>query len=178
MAGELQDAFEKLSNQARFVQMIVDKKLVVSNRKKVDIVADLRHHEFRPYPKKPKGPKVSDDDDNQDNAAEEVDDELDTDFDYLLTMPIYNLTKEKVLQDTLYVVRILMPFNLQIENSANKLQTRRRSFLLCWRSRPSKCGMTISTTSWLCMRSVLPLFTGTKMTTICRNINVKSSKPR
>ncbi len=115
MAGELQDAFEKLSNQARFVQMIVDKKLVVSNRKKVDIVADLRHHEFRPYPKKPKGPKVSDDDDNQDNAAEEVDDELDTDFDYLLTMPIYNLTKEKVLQDTLYVVRILMPFNLQIE---------------------------------------------------------------
>lgn len=95
--------------------MIVDKKLVVSNRKKVDIVADLRHHEFRPYPKKPKGPKVSDDDDNQDNAAEEVDDELDTDFDYLLTMPIYNLTKEKVLQDTLYVVRILMPFNLQIE---------------------------------------------------------------
>ncbi|PBL01342.1 type II DNA topoisomerase [Armillaria gallica] len=96
LAGELQDAFEKLSNQARFVQMIVDKKLVVSNRKKVDIVADLRHHEFRPYPKKPKGPKVSDDDDNQDNAAEEVDDELDTDFDYLLTMPIYNLTKEKI----------------------------------------------------------------------------------
>ncbi|KAK0198122.1 DNA topoisomerase II [Armillaria mellea] len=96
LAGELQDAFEKLSNQARFVQMIIDKKLVVSNRKKVDIVADLRHHEFRPYPKKPKGPKVADDDENQDNAAEEVDDELDTDFDYLLTMPIYNLTKEKI----------------------------------------------------------------------------------
>ncbi|KAG7450762.1 type II DNA topoisomerase [Guyanagaster necrorhizus] len=95
LAGELQDAFERLSNQARFVQMIVDKTLVVSDRKKVDIVADLRRHEFRPFPKKPKDAKDSEDDDNQNNAAEE-DEELDTDFDYLLTMPIYNLTKEKI----------------------------------------------------------------------------------
>jgi hypothetical protein len=45
------DQFEKLTNQARFVKMIVDKQLSVSNRKKADIVAELRKKEFRPFPK-------------------------------------------------------------------------------------------------------------------------------
>ena len=51
MAGQLQLEFERLTNQARFVQMIVDKTLIVSGRKKVDIVADLRKKDFRPFPK-------------------------------------------------------------------------------------------------------------------------------
>jgi DNA topoisomerase II len=41
---------EKLSNQARFVKMIVSKELVVSNRKKAGIVEELRQ-KFRPFPK-------------------------------------------------------------------------------------------------------------------------------
>ncbi|KAI0264337.1 hypothetical protein BGY98DRAFT_616152 [Russula aff. rugulosa BPL654] len=42
LANELQSQFDKLSNQARFVKMIVDKELAVSNRKKAEIIEELR----------------------------------------------------------------------------------------------------------------------------------------
>lgn len=42
---------EKLSNQARFIQMIIDGKLVVSKKKKKDLVAELRQKDFKPIPK-------------------------------------------------------------------------------------------------------------------------------
>lgn len=86
-------ALEKLTNQARFVQMIVNKELVVSNRKKSDIVADLRKHKFRPFP------KTSGKTSGETEPAEEEDDEEEgtqADFDYLLGMAIWSLTKEKV----------------------------------------------------------------------------------
>ena len=42
---------EKLSNQARFIQMIIDGKLVVSKKKKKDLVLELRQKDFKPIPK-------------------------------------------------------------------------------------------------------------------------------
>ncbi|KAL0063257.1 DNA topoisomerase 2 [Marasmius tenuissimus] len=98
LAAELQLAFEKLSNQARFVQMIVDKKLTVSGRKKADIVTDLRTHKFRPFPrKKVKATADVVEEEEQDAVDEDDDDEgPNTDFDYLLSMPIWNLTREKI----------------------------------------------------------------------------------
>ncbi|CAA7271414.1 unnamed protein product [Cyclocybe aegerita] len=98
LANEIQTAFEKLTNQARFVQMIIDKQLVVSNRKKIDIVADLRKHKFRPFPKakgKPPGetePAAEDEDEEEETGANESG----ADFDYLLGMAIWSLTKEKI----------------------------------------------------------------------------------
>ena len=85
-------SFERLTNQARFVQMIVNKDLVVSNRKKTDIIADLRKYKFRPFPKT--RAKTS----GETEPAEEDDEEDGTqaDFDYLLGMAIWSLTKEKV----------------------------------------------------------------------------------
>jgi len=66
LANELQSQFEKLSNQVRFVKMIVGKELVVSNRNKADIVEDLPQKKFRPFLKvtkaktqeKPRMPKT------------------------------------------------------------------------------------------------------------------------
>ena len=97
LANELQTTFEKYTNQARFVQMIVDKQLVVSNRKKAEIVADLRKHKFRPFPKgtaKAAG-------ENEPTVEDEEEPEVDgngsmADFDYLLGMAIWSLTKEKI----------------------------------------------------------------------------------
>ncbi|KAG6373110.1 DNA topoisomerase II [Boletus reticuloceps] len=92
--------FEKLSNQARFVKMIIEKELVVSNRKKTDIMADLRKLKFRPFPKvaKAKAAGETEDvimpDEDDEQAAEGVPGS--TDYDYLLGMPIWSLTKEKV----------------------------------------------------------------------------------
>ncbi|KAG7090763.1 hypothetical protein E1B28_009848 [Marasmius oreades] len=95
LASELQNAFEKLSNQARFVQMIVDKKLTVSGRKKADIVVDLRSHNFRPFPRK-KVKVTADQEGDEEAVEEEEDDGPSSDFDYLLGMPIWNLTREKI----------------------------------------------------------------------------------
>ena len=42
---------EKLSNQARFIQMIIDGKLVVSKKKKKDLVAELKQKGFKAFAK-------------------------------------------------------------------------------------------------------------------------------
>lgn len=88
---------DRYNNQARFVQMIVDKELIVSNRKKAVIVAELRKLEFRPFPKVSKAKAAGE---NADVVEEEEAEEegTDADYDYLLGMPIWSLTKEKVRQ--------------------------------------------------------------------------------
>lgn len=99
LANELQTQFERLSNQARFVKMIVDKELVVSNRKKADIVADLRKLKFRPFPKVSKAKAAGETEEvvNQDEDAAEAGEAVgSTDYDYLLGMAIWSLTKEKI----------------------------------------------------------------------------------
>lgn len=89
--------FEKLSNQARFVKMIISKDLVVSNRKKADIVEELRQKKFRPFPKAAKAKAAGETEDVEGNdEAEEAASGTSTDYDYLLGMPIWSLTKEKV----------------------------------------------------------------------------------
>lgn len=47
----MQKELEKMSNQARFVKMIIDGKLVVSKKKKKDLVAELKRLSFKPFPK-------------------------------------------------------------------------------------------------------------------------------
>ncbi|KAG9310318.1 DNA topoisomerase [Chiua virens] len=97
MANELQLQFEKLSNQARFVKMIIEKELVVSNRKKADIMVDLRRLKFRPFPKVTKAKAAGETEDVVD-PDEEVEQDVpgSTDYDYLLGMAIWSLTKEKI----------------------------------------------------------------------------------
>ncbi|KAJ7071601.1 type II DNA topoisomerase [Mycena amicta] len=87
-------AFEKLTNQARFVQMIVDRELVVSNRKKVDIVVDLRKHKFRAFPKIKKAKDAGEDEPKSVEGGSAGNNPAD--FDYLLGMAIASLTKEKI----------------------------------------------------------------------------------
>ncbi|TFY75740.1 hypothetical protein EWM64_g8272 [Hericium alpestre] len=96
LANELQTQFERLSNQARFVQMIVDKQLVVSNRKKADIVAELRKLEFRPFPKVIKAKAAGETEEVVEAEEEEAATGASSDYDYLLGMAIWSLTKEKI----------------------------------------------------------------------------------
>jgi len=102
LADELQTQFERLSNQARFVKMIVDKELIVSNRKKNDLMAELRRLKFRPFPKVAKAKAAGETEDvvqPEDEDAEVEEAGLNggsTDYDYLLGMSIWSLTKEKV----------------------------------------------------------------------------------
>ncbi|KAI0706215.1 DNA topoisomerase [Cytidiella melzeri] len=99
MAGQLQLELERLSNQARFIQMIVTKELVVSGRKKVDIVTELRKKDFRPFPKIAKAKAAGETEDVLEDEDEEEEEKAGkgiNDYDYLLQMAISSLTKEKI----------------------------------------------------------------------------------
>ncbi|KAG5654332.1 hypothetical protein H0H81_004286 [Sphagnurus paluster] len=110
LANEIQTQFERLTNQARFIQMIVDKQLSVTNRKKADIIVDLRKHEFRPFPKVMKAKKANETVEAEDEDDDDDDEEADataankagasgaSDYDYLLGMPIWSLTREKFMK--------------------------------------------------------------------------------
>lgn len=77
--------------------MIVKKELVVSGRKKADIVADLRKKNFKPFPKVAKAKAAGETEEAlEDVEVEEQETGTTSDFDYLLGMPIYNLTHEKI----------------------------------------------------------------------------------
>ncbi|WFD30011.1 DNA topoisomerase (ATP-hydrolyzing) [Malassezia sp. CBS 17886] len=99
LVDQLKLVYDRLSNQARFVSMIIARELQVSNRKKADIVDELRALGFKPFPKtEAKATSVPDmaeapdaPGDGDDDLASRV-----TDFDYLLSMAIYSLTKERV----------------------------------------------------------------------------------
>jgi DNA topoisomerase-2 len=73
--------------------MIVDKELVVSNRRKADIVAELRRRNFRPFSRVSKTKGANEDEGDEEERAEIG---ADNDYDYLLGMAIGSLTKEKV----------------------------------------------------------------------------------
>ncbi|OAV87385.1 hypothetical protein PTTG_29452 [Puccinia triticina 1-1 BBBD Race 1] len=101
LVNDLTLTYERLSNQARFVLMIIEKKLIVNNRKKADIVAELRKLEFRPFPMKPKVKTAGDPDQADEEGAEEEVADVGAagtagDFDYLLGMAISRLTAEQV----------------------------------------------------------------------------------
>merc|ERR1719213_402992 len=63
-----------LSNRARFIKMIIEKKLKINNRKKDDVVKDLQRLKFQKFGDT-KAPR--------------------TGFEYLLIMQIASLTKER-----------------------------------------------------------------------------------
>lgn len=97
LAAELQTQLDRLNNQARFIQMIINKQLSVSNRKKGDIVHELRKLGFRPFPKVSKAKAAGETEEvAPDPDEEEAEEGSDADFDYLLGMQIWSLTKEKV----------------------------------------------------------------------------------
>jgi DNA topoisomerase-2 len=117
--------------------MIINKELVVSNRKKADIVEELRQKKFRPFPKVAKAKTTAEGEDAEDNdEAEEAGaaSGASTDYDYLLSMPIWSLTKEKVRNALAYecvsspsVVAHAFVFPHRSRSSFSKRPIRRRS---------------------------------------------------
>ncbi|KAJ2609198.1 DNA topoisomerase 2 [Coemansia sp. RSA 1365] len=94
MAEKLGRDLQQADNRARFVMEIIQKKLTVNNRKRVDIIKELRDRGYAPMPREVKAAVAGDIDSAQ--AADAADKEEASDYDYLLSMPIWNLTMEKV----------------------------------------------------------------------------------
>lgn len=63
-----------LSNQVRFIKMVINEEIVIFNRKKVDLITELKRLKFEPMDE----------------------DEEKGEYDYLLSMQLWNLTKERV----------------------------------------------------------------------------------
>jgi DNA topoisomerase-2 len=82
----MQKELEKLSNQARFIKMIIDGQLVVAKKKKADLVVELKQKNFRPFPKVQqavKGGELEPLAENEEDASDEVETEASA-YDYLL----------------------------------------------------------------------------------------------
>lgn len=96
----LESEHRKLSNQARFIKEIMDNKLVVNRKKKQVVVDELRDRKYDPFPKGSETKKAKDDEDEiEAEGADEVETETDgdaRDFDYLLSMPIWSFTQERL----------------------------------------------------------------------------------
>jgi DNA topoisomerase II len=107
MAKQLTEELTKLCNKARFICAVVDGELELRNRQKQDIVDELVASGYAPLKKKGKknhemSEEEHDDADADADADEDMSDEKQMgqiekgDFDYLLSMKLWSLTKEKV----------------------------------------------------------------------------------
>lgn len=91
----LDDEYHKLKNMARFVEEIIDGKLVVSKKKKAVLVEELRARKYRAFPrnqsdKKGKNTDEEMDQDNDgDNDIEESSEPGAGDYDYLLSVCLW-----------------------------------------------------------------------------------------
>ncbi|KAJ3122937.1 DNA topoisomerase 2, partial [Physocladia obscura] len=92
----------KLDNKVRFIREIITGKLVIQNRKKSEILKDLVTRDYFRVPKV-KVARTAGNADVVDGEDGEDDEEqasfgvpVASDFDYLLTMPLWNLSYEKV----------------------------------------------------------------------------------
>ncbi|KAK5937055.1 DNA topoisomerase 2 [Knufia obscura] len=99
MLQELNRELKRFTNQARFVQMIIDGKLTISRKKKPVLIAELKKLGFDAFPKKQDASKAGE----LERTVEEEDDEAGDDeslqassYDYLLGMALWSLTQERV----------------------------------------------------------------------------------
>ncbi|RDA91634.1 hypothetical protein CP533_0054 [Ophiocordyceps camponoti-saundersi (nom. inval.)] len=91
--------YRKLTNQARFIQEIIDGVLVVSKKKKDVLIRELRERKYEPFPRGQDIKKKAPEDEINQSDNEEQDEMADKgsrDYDYLLSMPIWSLTLERL----------------------------------------------------------------------------------
>jgi DNA topoisomerase-2 len=100
-----------LDNKMRFIKEVIEKTLIVANRKKAELFNELRKKGYDPIPKNALKKKVSndgvellpqgverhegDEDEDLEAAAVEEEDAGTRDYDYLLSMAIWSLTWER-----------------------------------------------------------------------------------
>ena len=94
----MQRELDRLSNQARFIMMIIDQKLNISKKKKAVLIAELQKLNFKPFAKVEDATKDGETEAVVENDADSEEDlQLGSNsYDYLLGMPLWSLTLERV----------------------------------------------------------------------------------
>ncbi|CAO3644648.1 unnamed protein product [Mucor fragilis] len=99
----LQDEYDRLDNKAKFIDLVITKKLIYVNRKEQDVIADMKKHGLKQiFPRKKKSALIVEDDDE--NSSESQDG---TGYEYLFSINVRGFTAQKVtealqLKDTKY----------------------------------------------------------------------------
>ncbi|KAL2024501.1 hypothetical protein VTK56DRAFT_7544 [Thermocarpiscus australiensis] len=95
--GVYHSDYRKLKNQYRFISEIIENKLVVNKKKKDVLIKELRDREYEAFPPKDdKKVKSTDEELGKDDAEEDESSGGARDYDYLLSMPIWSLTVERL----------------------------------------------------------------------------------
>ena len=87
LSDVLTQAWTKLDNKVRFIREVTSGKLIVSNRKKDELLAELESRGYQPILKSESG---------DEEALQTEARSTHRGFDYLLSMPIWSLTLERV----------------------------------------------------------------------------------
>lgn len=97
---ELEEELLCLDNKQRFILMVVDGKLKVAKRKKSELLAELKRLKFDPIlktkAKKDKDTEPSPSDEEEEHQKTKRSPSLEKGYDYLLSMPLWSLTTERV----------------------------------------------------------------------------------
>ncbi|KAM0431794.1 hypothetical protein ACHAPT_005044 [Fusarium lateritium] len=90
--------YRKMSNQARFIKEIIDGDLIVGKKKKAVLVQELRDRKYEAFPRGGDKKKTADEEDEDADENQDVEDSDGgaRDYDYLLSMPIWSLTAERL----------------------------------------------------------------------------------
>ncbi|KAI0409549.1 DNA topoisomerase [Xylaria palmicola] len=97
--GVYHSDYRKLKNQARFIQEIMDERLVVSRKKKAVVIEELRQAKYEAFVKNAEAKTKSEEDEEEEDTetAEAASAEDDSrGYDYLLSMPIWSFTQERL----------------------------------------------------------------------------------
>ncbi|KND03704.1 DNA topoisomerase 2 [Spizellomyces punctatus DAOM BR117] len=95
LLNQLNSDLTKLDNKVRFVTEIIQGELVVQNKKRDALLQELRHRKYVPIHNKKEKPDVDEEAEDEEESTKES---KGHGYDYLLSMPIWNLTMEKVQQ--------------------------------------------------------------------------------
>ncbi|XP_069949301.1 DNA topoisomerase 2-alpha isoform X3 [Cherax quadricarinatus] len=101
LLGMLEAEACKLSNQARFILEKCDGRLVIENKKKKDMIAELQRKGYDSDPVKAwkkaqdREAALEEEEEDKDEDSDKEEDSKGPDYDYLLGLAMWNLTKEK-----------------------------------------------------------------------------------
>eukprot|EP01135_Chromosphaera_perkinsii_P010658 Nk52_evm58s2192 gene=Nk52_evmTU58s2192 len=90
LADCLTEEWSRLDNKVRFILSIINGELVISNRKKDALLAELKEKKYAQFPQKSKSTNSPGEEDDLHSGI------ATGGYDYLLSMPMWNLTLEKV----------------------------------------------------------------------------------
>ncbi|GAM24783.1 hypothetical protein SAMD00019534_079580 [Acytostelium subglobosum LB1] len=113
LCDKLGEEFSRLSNKARFILAVINKELIISNVKKTDLIKKLKEMKFDQFvgsasnkaKSKLKKSKLEKEEEElaveSENEEDEGEDKMELDneskgYDYLLSMPLWSLTLERV----------------------------------------------------------------------------------